>query len=301
MSARVVIPLVVALLLGESAGAAQPSPGLAVTHRARRLQPGEAVVLMVSSTEPLEDVRAAVFGRDIPLTPAVAPGRWQGLFGIDVSTKAGRYEVVVTAVGAGGAARSARHVLEIVGRRFPTRQLSLDDAFVNPPASAHARIEAESKAVETVLGRLSAGAWWTGPMTRPVPGEATSGFGRRSVLNGEVRSIHAGVDFRAAPGTPVKAPAPGRIALAGEHYFAGRLVIIDHGLGLFTVLAHLSSLSVIEGQEVAQGQVVGLSGATGRVTGPHLHWSLRLPGGRVDPLSVLALFEVEPGARGIVR
>jgi murein DD-endopeptidase MepM/ murein hydrolase activator NlpD len=120
-------------------------------------------------------------------------------------------------------------------------------------------------------------------------------------LNGEVRSIHAGVDFRAAAGTPVRAPAGGRVALAADHYFAGTLVIIDHGLGLFSFLAHLSSLSVTEGQEVGRGEVIGLSGATGRVTGPHLHWSVRLPGARVDPLSVMALFEVEPAAEDVVR
>ena len=289
------------LFLGASALAGQSAPTLTVSHQARRLEPGEAVVLAIASTAPLKEVRATAFGRGIPIAPDDAPGSWRGLFGIDVETKAGRYEIVVDGLTVDGAALHARHALVVSARKFPIRQLSVDDAFVNPPSGVRARIEAEAKAVEAVLAKVSPAPRWPVVLVRPVPGEATSGFGRRSVLNGEVRSIHAGVDFRAAEGTPVKAPARGRVALAADHYFAGKLVIVEHGLGLFSFLAHLSSLSVAEGQEVEPGQVVGLSGATGRVTGPHLHWSIRLPGARVDPLSLMAVFEVESRARGVVR
>jgi murein DD-endopeptidase MepM/ murein hydrolase activator NlpD len=301
MTTRMLISLGLTLLLGERVLAAQSSPALTVSHQARRLEPGEAVVLVIASATPLKEVRATAFGRDIPVVQGDAPGRWLGLFGIDVETKAGRHEVVVNGLTADGAALHARHPLVVGARKFPIRQLSVDDAFVNPPASARARIEAEAKAVEAVLARVSPAPWWSGPLVTPVPGEATSGFGRRSVLNGEVRSLHAGVDFRAAEGTPVKTPARGRVALAADHYFAGKVVIVDHGLGLFSFLAHLSSISVAEGQVVEQGEVVGLSGATGRVTGPHLHWSVRLPGARVDPLSLMAVFQVESARRGVVR
>jgi murein DD-endopeptidase MepM/ murein hydrolase activator NlpD len=274
---------------------------LTVSHRARTLQAGEAVVLVVSANVPLTSARASAFGREIPVVRQEADGRWWGLIGIDVEASPGRHEVSVEAQGADGVTLSARHVLTIKAREFPVRRLSVDDAFVNPPASTRARIQAEAKTVEAVLARVTRGRRWEGGFARPVPGEATSGFGRRSILNGEVRSIHAGVDFRAANGTPVRAPADGRVALAAEHYFAGKLVIIDHGLGLFSFLAHLSSVSVTEGQGVSRGDVVGLSGATGRVTGPHLHWSIRLSGARVDPLSVVALSAVEPAARDVVR
>jgi murein DD-endopeptidase MepM/ murein hydrolase activator NlpD len=124
---------------------------------------------------------------------------------------------------------------------------------------------------------------------RPVPHQANSRFGTRSVFNGEPRSAHAGTDFLSPAGTPVHAPNAGRIVAARELFFAGRTVMIDHGAGLFSQLAHLSRIDVREGEMVRPGQVVGLVGATGRVTGAHLHWAVRVSGARVDALSVLAL------------
>ena len=121
-----------------------------------------------------------------------------------------------------------------------------------------------------------------------MPDPANSAFGTRSILNGQPRSPHSGADFRSAAGTPIKAPNAGRVVLAGDRYFTGNTVIIDHGLGLFSLFAHLSEVSVKEGDSVQSGEVVGKVGATGRVTGPHLHWSVRLSGARVDPLSLLA-------------
>jgi murein DD-endopeptidase MepM/ murein hydrolase activator NlpD len=109
------------------------------------------------------------------------------------------------------------------------------------------------------------------------------------VFNGQRRSPHNGADFPAGTGTPVKAPNAGRIVAARDLYFSGQTVIIDHGTGLFSTLAHLSRIDVREGDSVEPGDVVGLVGATGRVTGPHLHWALRVSGARVDPMSALAV------------
>ena len=124
---------------------------------------------------------------------------------------------------------------------------------------------------------------------RPVPGKAVSRFGSRSVFNGQPRAPHGGADFISSEGTPVLAPGAGRVLLAHDLYFSGNTVVIDHGLGLFSLLAHLSAFDVREGELVTEGQTVGRVGATGRVTGPHLHWAVRAGGARVDPLSVLAL------------
>ena len=124
---------------------------------------------------------------------------------------------------------------------------------------------------------------------RPVPGDANSSFGSRSVFNGEPRSPHGGTDFLSPSGTPIKSPNAGRVVCARDLYFTGNTVIIDHGLGMFSMLAHLSRLDVKEGDTVIPSQIVGLVGATGRVTGPHLHWALSVNGARVDPLSALAL------------
>jgi murein DD-endopeptidase MepM/ murein hydrolase activator NlpD len=122
-----------------------------------------------------------------------------------------------------------------------------------------------------------------------VPQPANSRFGTRSVFNGEARSPHGGTDFLSPAGTPVRAPNSGRVVAARELYFAGRTVMIDHGAGVFSQLAHLSRIDVREGESVRPGQVVGQVGATGRVTGAHLHWAVRVAGARVDALSLLAL------------
>jgi murein DD-endopeptidase MepM/ murein hydrolase activator NlpD len=113
-------------------------------------------------------------------------------------------------------------------------------------------------------------------------------FGVLSIYNGETRSRHSGADFLSPAGTPIAAPAAGRVLLAQDLYFTGNTVIVDHGLGLFSLFAHLSAIEVADGAAVAAGDLVGKVGSTGRVTGPHLHWTVRLGGARVDPLSLLA-------------
>ncbi len=118
-----------------------------------------------------------------------------------------------------------------------------------------------------------------------------SNFGLRSVFNGQPRSPHAGVDFAAPTGTSVRAPGAVRVVIADDLFFTGNTVVIDHGFGLFSFLAHLSAIDVARDEVVARGAPVGMVGATGRVTGPHLHWSVRLNGARVDPLSLVAVTE----------
>ena len=122
-----------------------------------------------------------------------------------------------------------------------------------------------------------------------MPQEANSAFGTRSIFNGQARSPHGGADFPSPAKTPVHSPNRGRVVLAKDLYYTGGTVVVDHGLGLVSLFAHLSRIDVSEGDLVAHGQVVGLVGATGRVTGAHLHWTLRLGGARVDPLSLLAV------------
>jgi murein DD-endopeptidase MepM/ murein hydrolase activator NlpD len=130
------------------------------------------------------------------------------------------------------------------------------------------------------------------PFVRPVPGEPTSRFGTRRLFNGEPRSPHPGIDLRAAAGATVAAAGGGRVVLADELYYSGNLVILDHGGGLFTLYAHLSRIDVREGQSVRRGERLGLAGATGRVTGPHLHWGAKVGDREFDPTALLdpALF-----------
>ena len=183
----------------------------------------------------------------------------------------------------------AAYALVVTPRAFRTRRLTVNEAFVTPPASERDRIEREAKLLDGVWHSPAGERLWHEPFVRPVPQEANSAFGTRSVFNGKPRNAHGGADFLSPAGTPIQAPNEGRIVVARGLYFSGNTVVIDHGMGLFSMLAHLSEINVHEGDRVPAGHIVGRVGATGRVTGPHLHWAVRASGARVDPLSLLAL------------
>jgi murein DD-endopeptidase MepM/ murein hydrolase activator NlpD len=251
-----------------------------VTVAARAIRPGE--VLLVTVTAPAADAPITVhaFGREWPVY-AVDAGRWRALVGIDLETRPGRYTIAVTS-----ASGRAAHPVDVQRHAFPTRRLTVDPDLVNPPPEMRERIDRETRELNDAWRVSSADRLWS-TFVRPVPDEANSAFGTRSFYNGEARSPHAGADFLSPAGRPVKAPAGGRVVLAGNRYFTGNTVVIDHGMGLFSLLAHLSEIDVQTGATVAAADVVGKVGATGRVTGPHLHWTVRLNHTRVDPLSLL--------------
>ena len=256
-----------------------------VTASARSIQPGELVVLIVRTAKPAETI--TVTGLKTHLAPyAVTATTWRVLVGIDLAVKPGKHEVVVEAQPGG---RKASYVLLVKARRFPTRTLKVDPAFVTPPPEAAERFERESRELNEVWASPAPEKLWQGAFVRPVPEPANSAFGSRSVFNGEPRSQHTGADFRSPSGTPIKAPNAGRVVIAGSRYFSGDTVVIDHGQGLFSLFAHLSETSVELGESVKKGQVIGQVGQTGRVTGPHLHWAVRLNGARIDPLSLLTV------------
>jgi len=279
----------VVLLSVSLALSAQGQNELDVSYRARAIAPGELIELVATSSTSLAAVTGEGFGERIVFVED-QDGRWRGLLGLDLDTRTGPGKVTISTLLAGGApGPGSRKVFDVQPKAFPTRHVTVEESYVNPPAAVLARIERESKAVQAILSRVTPSRNWTGPFVAPVPGPAISSFGRRSVFNGQPRSPHSGTDFRAAAGTPVKAPNRGQVALAEEQYFSGNVVLIDHGLGMYSFLAHLSKITVKAGQVVDRGEVVGLSGATGRVSGPHLHWTVRLNGARVDPLSVLEI------------
>ena len=281
---RLFFTSILLLLAGAAARAASPI-GIDVAYRA--LAPGELLVVTITADSAASRVRVKAFGRAVSAFKT-AEGPWRALVGIDLDQRPGRHVVEVDADVGSTVARQSR-TLVIAGRKFPTRTLKVSPEFVNPQPDDLARIQRDQAFLGSVYAHPQLARVWSVPFVRPVPGQANSSFGSRSVFNGEARSPHGGTDFLSPGGTPIKAPNSGRIVCARDLYFTGNTVIIDHGLGLFSMLAHLSRLDVAEGESVRGGQIVGLVGATGRVTGPHLHWSLSVSGARVDPLSALAL------------
>ena len=223
----------------------------------------------------------------------LAGRRWKPLddacwYPIDLDRK-GELELVRRSSG-GVATRRVR----VGSYPYPVQELEVEERYVAPPADQLRRIEQERKAV-AALFRIETPRRFTLPLAPPLAPLPESGrFGARRVFNGERRSPHSGADFRASAGTLVRGVADGRVVLAADHYFAGKSIYLDHGDGLISMSFHLSEILVREGQEVAAGDVVGRVGATGRVTGPHLHFGFRWHGARVDPGLLLGAAAATP-------
>jgi murein DD-endopeptidase MepM/ murein hydrolase activator NlpD len=278
------IALVALLATALSGAASAPrSPSIAVSIDARAQQPGELVLLTMTVPARASHVRVQAFGHELTPYPA-GDGEWRALVGIDLDVTPGRYPVAIEADDA-----RTTYDLVVVPKKFLTRRLTVDEAFVTPPASAAERIAQDAQLLDRAWKSSAPDRLWADRFVRPVSAPANSAFGTRSIFNGKARSPHGGADFLSPAGTPVHAPNAGRVVVARDLYYSGHTVIIDHGLGLFSMLAHFSAIDVHEGDRVIPGQVVGRVGATGRVTGAHLHWAVRAGGARVDPLSLLAL------------
>lgn len=196
----------------------------------------------------------------------------------------------------GAAAPVKRARIALYDKKRPVQKLSVDKKYVNPPVAQQARIKADREKVRQALAQRLPQRLWTLPFTRPVPGGVSSLFGMKRVFNGQPRSVHRGLDLRGAQGTPILACADGQVALADNLYFSGNAVYINHGEGVFSAYLHMSESEVSLGQRVRKGQVIGLVGATGRVTGPHLHLSLIVQGVSVDPQPFLAARSSAPMA-----
>jgi murein DD-endopeptidase MepM/ murein hydrolase activator NlpD len=268
-------------------------PTVTVTHRERGLQPGEVVVLTVTAGAPLTAVRARAFdktfdGAATSSADAAAGTTWQVLVGLDLDVAPGAATFEIEAESPAGPA-TATVAISITGKDFPTRRLTVDPNFVDPPADVLPRIVSEAKVLNTLWARSTPRPAEPLLFAVPVPHRANSAFGTRSIFNGQPRGAHGGADFLSPSGTPIKAPARGTVVLAEDLYYTGGSVVIDHGLGLYSLFAHLSKIDAIVGTQVSIGDVVGQVGRTGRVTGAHLHWTVRLAGTRVDPLALVEL------------
>jgi murein DD-endopeptidase MepM/ murein hydrolase activator NlpD len=278
--------IIVTFAITCSATSAVAADTIRLATDARSIRQGEVVVFTATASRPVDALRAHAFDRDLA-TFRLDATRWQAILGIDIDTRPGSYTVSFEATSAGQTITAATE-LSVMPGEFGKRVLKVDDAFVNPPPPAIARIMREAGELEQLWTQSEPHRLWSDGFLRPVPGRANGAFGSRSIFNGVARQPHGGADFLSPAGTPIHAPNSGRIVLARDLYFTGNTVVIDHGLGVFSLLAHLSVVDVHEGESVARGDTIGKVGATGRVTGPHLHWAVRINGARVDPLAVLA-------------
>jgi murein DD-endopeptidase MepM/ murein hydrolase activator NlpD len=249
---------------------------------------GDVAWILVQDVTDIGIVEGSVDGK--PLTFFPYAGGYAALFGIDLDTKPGNHAWRVGVVGPGREPRSAQGIVRILRRDFHVERLTVPNTMVDLDPETERRAVAEGKQLATLYRTVTPERIWRGKFTAPVgTTKAGTGFGARRIINGQPRSPHSGNDYSAPKGTPVVAVNAGKVALVGEFFFPGRLVILDHGLGLYTAYFHLDTIAVVEGERVERGQTLATVGATGRATGPHLHFGAQVAGARIDPTTLLGL------------
>jgi murein DD-endopeptidase MepM/ murein hydrolase activator NlpD len=249
---------------------------------------GDVVMVFVGGTKGAQNVEGSLGSQHLAFFPYGA--EFAALAGLDIEAKPGKMPWRIGLVDGGGVPRKAVGTVTVKAAGFPVQRLTLPRGMVNLDPEAERRAANEAVRLRALYDTVTPERLWRGPFTQPVasrkPGD---GFGFRRVINGQPRMPHAGIDYSADRGTPVVASNRGRVALLGDFFFAGRLVALDHGLGLYTLYFHLDGVGVSEGQIVERGQTVGTVGTTGRSTGPHLHFAAQLGRARINPPDLYAL------------
>lgn len=267
--------LLAALLWGACAAVAQELPR-------ESLVPGGVAVIPLGE-DPAAPPEASFNGT--PVLVMQADRLWHAVVGLALATTPGEYQLHTR--GADGMERD--YLFRVEPKDYAEQHIALaNKRQVNPTARDLRRIARESERMRAVFAAYTPRTVDHLVLDAPTDGELSGNFGLRRYFNGEARQPHAGIDFAAPVGTPVRAPADGTVALTGNYFFNGKSVFLDHGQGMISMMNHLSRISVRTGATVKRGDVIGAVGATGRATGPHLHWTLSLNNSRVDPLLFLA-------------
>ncbi|MBI5286992.1 MAG: M23 family metallopeptidase [Deltaproteobacteria bacterium] len=242
-----------------------------------------------------ERVTASLDGGEVILVNGVE-GMW-GVVAVDFETAPGGHELVIKVNGKG-----LRRLITVLDGGFGVQYLRLPRYMVELDARTLKRVQHEADLIKDVWTKSVSTPLWQGQFIMPVDGVLSSPFGFKRVINGQHKTPHTGIDIGATEGTPVRASNRGRVALVGDFFFYGRSVIIDHGLGLFTMYFHLKDVSVGEGVVVEKGAVIGEVGMTGRATSPHLHFGVRVGRARVSPNQFIQVSEGwHPEGEGLIK
>ncbi len=258
--------------------------GYEIFYAPENPRPGQALVVALHPREKLETVdqqplKMNFIEHEFSLEP-LAEG-WRGVAAVPLGTRAGSYRLLIKLTGEGELILS----ITVAAHDYGEQRLTVPDEMATPMLPENLqKIKLDRQNLGIAYASSGASLLFKEMIRSPLSSTITSPFGRRRLLNGKPKAPHGGVDFKAVVGVPIVVAAKGRVVLAEELYYSGNLVIIDHGLDIFTLYMHLNKISCRPGDVVHSGQILGTAGCSGRVTGPHLHWGVKIAGVFVDPL-----------------
>ena len=266
-----------------------------VRAQPKQLVNGGPVLFQVKPPQKLESLNGTWLGHEVTFSFDTTSKTWFALAGVSLDTGPGTYALELAGETKAGKSSSTKlsfsHKFVVTRAKYPKIEvkLSVEGKFTEPTPEQQKQIQDAQEIKKEYLNRVTPKREWSGQFTAPVDAAISDVFGSQRVFNGKTSSPHLGLDFRVPSGTPIAALNDGTVILARPLYFEGNFVVLDHGQGLLTLYLHLSEFKVHEGDEVKRGQEIGLSGGTGRATGPHLHVAVRWQGTYLDPARLLTL------------
>ena len=260
-----------------------PSETFLVRWEPETLVNGSPCLFQIRSARSLTSLSGAWQGRKVFFDFEESSRTWYGLAGVGIDTASGQYILALEATLTNGARIISSHPVTVGRGNYPTIDILVPQQFTEPDAETLARIKKERAIKNKAFSRITNERLWIGGFAAPIDSVITDFYGVKRIFNGARQSIHQGLDFRADTGTPIGAMNNGTVLIAQRMFYEGGFIVLNHGRGLMTLYMHLSEIKVNEGDRVKTGQIIGSSGATGRVTGPHLHVGVRWQGFYLNP------------------
>jgi len=254
-----------------------------------RLVNGSPVGFRVVAPVRLQSLSGDWFGRQVFFSANQSAAGWYGIAGVSLEARPGTYTLHLKGVTRAGKEVSWERQVAVHAGKYPRIAVKVATKFTEPNSEQVQQIKQASEVKAQVFRHVEPQREWSGRFVAPVTARVSDLFGTRRVFNGETKSVHEGLDYAVPSGTPVAAINAGTVILARPLYFEGNCVMLDHGQGLLSLYMHLSEFKVKEGQQVERGEILGLSGGTGRATGPHLHLAVRWQGIYVNPATLLKM------------
>ncbi len=254
-----------------------------------KLVNGAPIAFQVTPSAPVQSLSGKWLEHEIFFVFDPKSKTWYGIAGVSLETRPGSYPLALEGATASGETISFQRRLMVSRARYPTIRLAVSKQFTEPSAAQLEEIARDKALKAEVFSRTTPEREWAGRFLPPVKAPISDVFGTRRIFNGEVQSTHQGLDYGVPRGKPVSALNRGTVLLARPLFFEGNCVVLDHGQGLLSLYLHLSEIRVKEGERVERGQEIGLSGASGRATGPHLHVAVRWQGVYLNPATLMKL------------